>query len=121
MPAPAKPRPKPPLPPNLIEVSGTQEQFLSAGFELAAALGWKGEPTDETNNIDVQDAQNFLVKTMHEVFQAAAKGEDMPSFMAACQHLGIEDAAEQALVEIALKKEYEAGKGAKISLVDKTI
>jgi len=121
MPAPSKPRPKPPVPPNRVDVAGKQEQFQEAGFELAAKLGWNSEPTDATNDINVEDAQNFLVKSLHEFFQAGAKGEELPNHLPVCAHLGIEDANEQKIIETALAKEFEAGKGTKVETVEKTV
>lgn len=121
MPAPAKPRQKPPLPPNLVQVAGNQEQFQTAGFALAAELGWKGEPTDETNDINVEDAQNFLVKTMHEFFQAGALGQELPDHLPVCAHLGIDDSKELAAVTTALKAQHEAGKQATVTTVEKRV
>jgi hypothetical protein len=44
-----------------------QEEFEQASIELAARLGWEGNPRDELFRIRVVDAQNYLRKTMHEI------------------------------------------------------
>jgi hypothetical protein len=121
MPAPAKPREKEPLSPNRVELAGKQEHFRETGEKLASDLGWYGEPHFVTVGVTVGDARNWLTKTLHEAFQAGAKGEDKPSYIAACEHLNIDDENERSMVRDAVDAEYEAGKGATVETVDKIL
>jgi hypothetical protein len=119
MPAKAVPPPKPELPPNQIRVAGKQEHFQGAGIKLAAQLGWEGESENVTVGVRVDDAQNWLTKSLHEQFQAGAFGKPQPEYTATCAHLSIDDPHEQELVDSAFKQAYEAGKGASVETVDK--
>jgi len=121
MPAPAQPPPKPVLPPNKIQVAGRQEHFKEAAVKLAAELGWFGPPDNVTVGIRVEDAQNWLAKVFHEHFQAGAKGEPQPDYKETCVHLSVDDAREQAMVDGAFRLAYEAGKGADLFEVEKSI
>ncbi len=121
MPAPAAPKKKPELPPNMVLVSGTQEQFQARAEALCSALGWSGEPEWETNGITVGDAWNYVVKSLHEAFQAAAKGEGMPDPASAILHLGLESQDEQEKFVAALTEAYDEGKDADTSAVAKTV
>ena len=108
MPAKAQPPPKPKTPPKQVHLAGKQEQFDEPASKLAAALGWEGEPNWLANDITVADATNYIRKTMHEHFQAGAKGEDQPDYREACEHLAVDNDAEQAAIDAALKSVYEA-------------
>lgn len=121
MPKVAEP-PKVELPPNKVQVAGKQEHFQEAGFALAAALGFEGEPHLQSEaGFRVDDAQNFCVKTLHEHYQAGAKGEEQPSVVDFCEHVGIADDAEAAEALAALTEAYESGKGAAVTTINKTI
>lgn len=121
MPAKAAPKKPPETPPNMVQVSGTQEQFQAAGEALASKLGWEGEPDWETNGISVQDAWAFIVKSLHEHFQAGAHGADQPDTQLFFDHLGLESAEDRAAATEALDKAFEEGDGAPVALVAKTI
>lgn len=115
MPKVAEP-PKVETPPNRVQVAGKQEHFQRDGFELAARVGFTGEPHLQTaSGLRVDDAQNFCVKVLHEHYQAGAKGERQPDCSAACGHLGVDDADEMAAIGAALTGAYEAGKGATLT------
>lgn len=121
MPKVAEP-PKVELPPNQVQVAGKQEHFQEAGFALAAALGFKGEPHLQTESgLRVDDAQNFCVKTLHECFQAGAKGEEQIDLAGARAHLGVDDPKEEAAFDAAAAVAYEQGKGAKLDAVEKRV
>lgn len=121
MPAPAQAPPKPELPPTKVLVAGKQEAFQEKGFTLAAALGWRGEPHFVTVGIRVDDAQNYCTKLLHEQFQAGARGDAQPDYLEACLHLGVDTEVEQDLIDEATSAAYEAGKGADLEVVDRTI
>jgi hypothetical protein len=53
-----------------------------------------------------------VTKTMHEHFIAGARGDKQPDYKAACEHLSVDNADEQAAIDGALKAAYDAGKGA---------
>lgn len=114
MPEIAKPRP-PEVHPEFVHTAGKQEDHFSAAAELAAKLGWKGNDDWVANDIAVVDARNYLAKVLHEHFIHAAKGEELPDHAAACEHLGLTDEGERALVAAALKTAHEAGKGAELT------
>ena len=108
MPVKVAPRPKP-APSNPVKTVGTQQQFQEAGSALAAKLGWKGEPDHEGNGIRVDDAWNFIVKTLHENFIAGALGHDRPNHLAACEHLGLTEQVDFDDVEAATRAAFEEG------------
>lgn len=111
----AKPNPNRKPAATHVQVAGAQEQFEEAGAALAAELGWEGADEDELNDITVADARGFVVKTMHEHFQAAALGKPQPDFKAMCEHLAVDTPEELAAVEAALSEAYEAGHGAELT------
>ncbi|HKY40766.1 MAG TPA: hypothetical protein VJN18_32750 [Polyangiaceae bacterium] len=121
MPAAAKPKPKPKAPPALVQSAGNQADFAAPAAKLAEELGWKGEPDWVANDIMVRDAQRFIAKTMHEHFQAAARGLSQPDYKAACDHLAVDNPTEQAAIDQALKAAYAAGKGAEVKGTPATI
>jgi hypothetical protein len=104
-----------PVPPTHVQSAGKQEDFIEAGVSLAAALGWDGPPDHIGNGIAVVDAQAFIVRVLHEHYIAGAKGEPQPDYRAACEHLAVDDAKEQAAIDAALSQVYEAGKGAPLT------
>lgn len=118
---PAQPKPRAPTPPTHVEVAGTQEMFEDVGRELAAKLGWTGEEDWEQFEITVADARGYLVKCLHEQYQAAARGEEQPDYKAACEHLAVDTAEEQAAIDKAFKQAFEAGKGATVTLHERVV
>lgn len=116
MPVELKPKAPAPSPHGFVQSAGKQEDFFSIGNELAATLGWKGEdPALLGNDISVEDARGFLVKTAHEYFIAGAKGEPKPDHAPVCEHLALADASDLAAVESALSAVYESGKGTTVT------
>jgi hypothetical protein len=121
MPKPAAPPPPPPENPNLVKYAGQREAFDAPAVALAEKLGWFGEPNWVTNGIAVVDAQNYIGKTMHEHFAANALKQERPDVATAAMHLGLEDAAEIAMLEMALDLAYEDGADAVVNSTDKII
>ncbi len=108
----AKPKQPPPKPPTLVQSAGKQEDFHGPASDLALELGWVDDPDMIANDITFDDARNYIAKTMHEHFQAAAKGLPQPSYLDACKHLAVDNDEEQLAIDEALAAAYEAGKGA---------
>jgi len=108
MPVKVAPRPKE-SPRNAVKTFGNQQMFQAAGSELASKLGWEGEPDHEGNGIRVEDAWNFIVKTLHENFIAGALGHDLPNHLAACEHLGLTEQVDIGAMEQATRAAFEAG------------
>lgn len=121
MPKAAAPRPAPPTPPRPVQSAGNQDDFRDDAIELAASLGWTGDPDWVANDIRVEDAQNYIAKMLHEHYQAGALGLDQPDYLAACKHLAVDNADEQAAIDGALAKAYEGGKGAKVTTTPATV
>jgi len=114
-----KPSPAPKKRHPSVAVTGVpQETFAPPAVALAEKLGWKGQPDWIGNDITVRDAQRFIQKTMHEHHQAGARGEPQPDYRAACEHLAVDNADEQAAVDAALGLAYESGKGQAVSDVE---
>lgn len=102
-----------------VTVTGVpQETFAEPAKALAEKLGWKGDPSWVGNDITVRDAQRYIAKVMHEHHQAGALGREQPDYRAACQHLGVDNADEQAAIDGALALAYESGKGQATSEVN---
>jgi hypothetical protein len=116
MPVVLKKKPPEPSPHGHVQSAGKQEDFFAAGVELAAKLGWSGDdPTMLGNDIAVEDARGFLIKSLHEAFIAGAKSETLTDPHAVCEHLGLEDDADLALVDAALRAALEAGNGVEVT------
>ena len=116
MPVTLKKKPPEPSPLGHVQSAGKQEDFSERGIELAASLGWSGGDLSLLgNDIAVGDAIGFCVKVLHEHFIAGAKGETLTDSLAVCKHLGLEDPADFALVETALRAALEAGSGAEVT------
>jgi hypothetical protein len=106
--------PKAPDPPKAAPVVGRvfstkeQEDFNAEADALAAKLGWSGPADNLLFDIRVEDAQNYLRKTFHEVHQSALTPErDTPEAAAVCEHLGLKDKDDLATVEAAITAAYE--------------
>jgi len=106
----AKPKPPPKVYVAPDNVAVPQEVFFNPASDLAAQLGWAGEPDWVQYDITVADARNYLVKVMHEHHQAAARGLPQPSYEAACKHLHVDTVAEQKAIDEALKLAFASGK-----------
>jgi len=116
MPVELKPRAPAESPHGFVQSAGKQEDFFGAGCELASVLGWKGDdPTMLGNDIAVEDARAFLIKSLHECFIAGAKGEPMPDHSLACAHLALSDSADSDAIATAFSAAFEAGKGAELT------
>lgn len=116
MPVVLKKKPPESSPHGHVQSAGKQEDFFAAGAELAAKLGWSGDdPTMLGNDIAVEDARGFLIKSLHEAFVAGAKGEALTDSIAVCEHLGLEDGADLALVEAAMSAALESGSGVEVT------
>lgn len=111
-----KAQPPKPLPQKVTRARSVQttviqqSEFTGAAIGLATKLGWEGEAHWLANDITVRDAQRYLVKILHESFEACAKGLPAPSAEAAAKHLGIKDAAELKILGEAMSLAFEAGK-----------
>jgi hypothetical protein len=112
MPVKVAPPVKPKQPPRIVHIAGKQEDFAELGGALSAQLGWDGPDHHLGNDITVADARAFLVKSLHEQFQAGAKGEPQPDPALVCEHLGLTDDADVAMVAAECGKSFDAGKGA---------
>jgi hypothetical protein len=121
MPQAAKPKPIPQAPPRVVHSAGAPADFAAPAAALAEKLGWSGEPDWVANDITVADARNFITKVMHEHFQAGAKGAAQPDYLAACEHLAVDNAKEQAAIDEALKGAFEAGKGTLVTSHPSTV
>jgi hypothetical protein len=121
MPKAAAPKPAPQAPPRPVQSAGNQDDFREEAVKLAADLGWAGDPDWVTNDIRVDDAQNYITKMLHEHFQAGALGQDQPSYLAACEHLAVDNADEQSSIDAALAKAFESGKGATVTSTPATV
>lgn len=114
--------PRKPVPPRKrpsVGVTGApQETFVAPAVALAKKLGWDGDPDWVGNDITVRDAQRFIAKTMHEHHQAGARGEPQPDYRAACLHLAVDNANEQAAIDGALRLAYESGKDQPVTQVE---
>lgn len=115
MPVVVKPKPPAPTPHGVVRSAGKQEDFFAAGNELAARLGWDGAPDLIGNDITVEDARGFLIKTLHEYFIAGATSEERPDPKLAAEHLGLSDAADLDVISAALGGAFESGKGAEVT------
>lgn len=105
-------KPPAPLRKRMVRHAGKQEQFADAARELAEKLGFSGADDLETEQgLSVRDARRYIVKTLHEHYQAGARGEAQPDYKAACEHLCVDNAGEQAAIDAALGKAFEDGKG----------
>jgi hypothetical protein len=118
----ARPKAQPPAPkkPTSTEMAAAirgaataritkeQEDFESQATELAAELGWDGEPDWTLNGIQISDARRYLAQKLHEVHVAVLNGRPLPAAEAICKHLGIEGTTE---VEAALTACAEQERG----------
>lgn len=110
MPKPAQPPPVVQATLTVAKIDGSQEDHIADGHELAEKLGWGGGDDWETNGIAVRDAKNYLVKTLHEAFQAGTKNVDPSTIVLnAVEHLGIDDQSEARLVESAVLAAHGSG------------
>lgn len=98
-----------------MQSAGKQEDFFAPANELAAKLGWSGDPDWELYDIRVEDALGFIIKTMHEHHIAGATGKPQPDYKAVCEHLSVDNDEEQAAIDAALKAAYESGKGVPVT------
>lgn len=62
------------------------EHFVDLSVELAAKYGWTGEPTAEIGGFRVEDCQNFIRKTLHEIHVAAVAGTGCPDLAPVAAH-----------------------------------
>ncbi len=116
MPVTLKKKPPEPSPHGHVQSAGKQEDFTDRGIELAAKLGWSGGDLSMIgNDVAVGDAIGFCVKVLHESFIAGAKSEDRPDPLTACEHLGLTEATDLALVDAALLAAFEAGDGVEVT------
>jgi hypothetical protein len=100
-PAPAKFRPKASaqFSAPLALQAKRQEHFQDEAVDLAAAYGWAGDPAWVLNGIRVEDAQNFIRKTLHEIHVSHCNDHlNAPDYAAAAAHLGLNDADATAFV-----------------------
>lgn len=118
MPVKVAPPVKPKPPAQIVHVAGKQEDFADVGAALSAQLGWDGPDDHLGNDIAVADARAYLVKTLHEHFQAGAKGEEQPDVALACEHLALDDEADVAMIAAECGRAFEAGKGATVETVE---
>jgi hypothetical protein len=121
MPVTVAPKPAPPMKTKrqVLEVSTVkQEEFAEPAKALASALGWRGSPDLVGNGVAVRDAERFLQKVLHESHQAGALGNACPASSAACEHLGLTDAADKTAVDAALTVAHESGKGVATTKVE---
>jgi hypothetical protein len=117
MPVVLKKKPPGASPHGHVQSAGKQEDFFAAGVELASKLGWSGDdPSMLGNDIAVEDARAFLIKSLHECFIAGAKGEAQPGHVLACEHLALSDSADFDAIAAAFSAAFEAGKDAPITL-----
>lgn len=100
-----------------------QDAFEGQAIELAAALGWEGEPKWEIFDLRVQDAQVYLRKVLHEIHVHVMAPERiaLPTVDAVAGHMGIPVDDEERLAilrtaldtaletELAFKAEIDAG------------
>lgn len=114
MPVTLKPRSKPaePAPHGVVHTAGKQEDFAAAAIELAADFGWTGDdPELVGNDIAVEDARGFILKSLHEAHNAGALEKGAPAPEVVCGHLGLSDPKDLALAKVALDAAFTAGKG----------
>lgn len=80
--------------PMNLRVLREPESYEEAAHTLAASLGWEGEWNLQLNGVQVKDAQNFLVKTLHELHIAVLNGKELTPALAVAEHLGLKSYAD---------------------------
>jgi len=113
----AKPREPAPPPKSKRPACAPQEAFELPAVHLADALGWN-VPEEHAaqgldcvyNDIRVEDARNYLRKSLHEAHQAGAKGEPMPSTTELCIHLAVDTPDEERALAKAMLDAHSSGK-----------
>jgi len=68
-----------------------QDEFEAEAVELAAKVGFAGEPEWEIDGVSVRDARVYLRKCLHEMHVEAFGGPPATTHLAMVVHLDLDD------------------------------